>query len=222
MVIWDLNLCNLAAESVLYPQHCTVLTLSHHSISELIKAKGLWSILCEERERKLNCFLVWVRYEFSIEPIFVVEHEFPGEQTKLLEYKLLKIISQINDLRIGCHLSLLCDSVLYWHRLWALLGLPPRHSFQSSLHQTAEFGWDWPTASFRCGPISVSPPIPVTGSRMGSNQGLTQCRAFPDHSGYPSWFNLHNAWGFCSLEERWPLSPSWKECSWQLSETMQD
>lgn len=62
------------------------------------------------------------------------------------------MINQINDLRIGCHLSLLS----YRHRKWILLGLLPQHSFQPSLHQTAESGWDWPTRSSRCGPIIPS------------------------------------------------------------------
>lgn len=46
------------------------------------------------------------------------------------------MINQINDMRIGCHLSLLS----YRHRKWVLLGLLPQHSFQPSLHQTAESG----------------------------------------------------------------------------------
>lgn len=37
--------------------------------------------------------------------------------------------------------------------------------------------------------MSVISPIPVTGSGMGSNLGL-EYKAFPDHSGCSSWFNL--------------------------------
>lgn len=77
------------------------------------------------------------------------------------------MINQINDLRIGCHLSLLS----YRDRKWILLGLLPQHSFQPSLHQTAESGWDWPPPSSRCGPIT---PTPVTALGMGRNLGLQQ------------------------------------------------
>ena len=93
----------------------------------------------------------------------MVGYEFPEESKNYVKMKTFKHYLPNKWSEDYLPFKLLCSSVLYCHREWAPLGLPSRHSRQPSLHQTAEFGWDWPTACSGCGPISIISPIPVTG-----------------------------------------------------------